>query len=194
MTHPMLDDRRPAVRRSAPLPRIVRALVRRWPTWLGIACAFLFHVDDGRAAGVFVFVAALAYLTTAVLDRPRSAWLTVLGLTVVAVVSQVLGVGYAVVLGPAALVIAVIGLVRGQLRRPGLCALQAPAMLVFGAVVLAAVHAGWALGSAVMAAALIAHGIWDIFHLRANRIVSRSMAEWCAILDLLLGVGILVLL
>jgi hypothetical protein len=38
-----------------------------------------------------------------------------------------------------------------------------------------------------------AHAVWDVIHLRARAIVSPSLAEWCAVLDTLIAVGILVL-
>jgi len=61
------------------------------------------------------------------------------------------------------------GLVGGPLRRPGPPSLQVPA------------------------AGLTAHAAWDAYHWWADRIVVRSFAEWCGVLDLTLGVGILVL-
>ncbi len=102
-------------------------------------------------------------------------------------------VNYALVLGSAALIVAVIGLVRGQLRMPGLPALQAPAMLVCGAVVLAVGYGASTFGGVLLGIALIGHGVWDMVHWRANKIVSRSLAEWCAALDFVLGTGILIL-
>jgi hypothetical protein len=36
------------------------------------------------------------------------------------------------------------------------------------------------------------HALWDIAHWRANRVVSRSFAEWCAVFDFIGGVSILI--
>jgi len=43
----------------------------------------------------------------------------------------------------------------------------------------------------VLAVGLLLHGAWDIAHWRRRAVVSRSLAEWCAGLDITLGVGIL---
>lgn len=45
-----------------------------------------------------------------------------------------------------------------------------------------------------MAAGLIGHGIWDIVHYWANRVVARSYAEMCAVYDILLGAAILIVM
>jgi hypothetical protein len=51
-----------------------------------------------------------------------------------------------------------------------------------------------AVGGYLVAAGLLGHATWDAVHWRANRIVSRSFAEWCGVLDLVIGVGLLVVL
>jgi hypothetical protein len=48
------------------------------------------------------------------------------------------------------------------------------------------------VGRYLLAAGWISHALWDIAHWRANRVVSRSFAEWCAIFDLIGGVSILI--
>jgi hypothetical protein len=71
--------------------------------------------------------------------------------------------------------------------------LQAPATLIFGAVAFIAIAAGSPVGSTLVAVGLLAHTVWDLVHLRARAIVSPSLAEWCAVLDTLIAVGILFL-
>ncbi|HVD79532.1 MAG TPA: hypothetical protein VNB87_03305 [Propionibacteriaceae bacterium] len=70
-------------------------------------------------------------------------------------------------------------------------ALQAPATL--GTLAFIAIAAGSQLGSTLGAVGLLAHTVWDVIHLRARAIVAPSLAEWCAVLDTLIAVGILVL-
>jgi hypothetical protein len=31
------------------------------------------------------------------------------------------------------------------------------------------------------------HGVWDFVHLRADKVVARSYAEWCGVLDVLVA-------
>jgi len=45
----------------------------------------------------------------------------------------------------------------------------------------------------VVAVGLLLHGTWDLAHWRRDAVVSRSLAEWCAALDLTLGAGLLTL-
>ncbi|WP_157107700.1 hypothetical protein [Nocardia amikacinitolerans] len=37
----------------------------------------------------------------------------------------------------------------------------------------------------------IGHGLWDFAHHRANRAVARSFAEFCAVVDVLIGAAVL---
>ncbi|MFC8907015.1 hypothetical protein [Micromonospora sp. NPDC057140] len=49
------------------------------------------------------------------------------------------------------------------------------------------------VGLVLAGLALAAHGIWDVVHYRRNEVVPRSLAEFCVLLDVPLGVGFLVL-
>jgi hypothetical protein len=67
------------------------------------------------------------------------------------------------------------------------------ATMIFGGLAFIAIAAGSQIGSTLVAAGLLAHTVWDVIHLRARAIVAPSLAEWCAVLDTLIAVGILVL-
>jgi hypothetical protein len=41
-----------------------------------------------------------------------------------------------------------------------------------------------------VAAGLFAHAGWDFYHHRADKVVGRSMSEFCFVLDVLLGLVI----
>lgn len=49
------------------------------------------------------------------------------------------------------------------------------------------------VGRYLVAAGLLGHAAWDAVHWHADKIVARSFAEWCAVLDIALGLGILLL-
>jgi hypothetical protein len=49
------------------------------------------------------------------------------------------------------------------------------------------------LGGYLVAAALIGHAVLDVIVWRAREVVTRSLAEFCAVLDLTLGIAIIVL-
>jgi hypothetical protein len=50
-----------------------------------------------------------------------------------------------------------------------------------------------AVGRYIVAAGWFGHAAWNFAHLRADKVVSRSFAEWCTVFDVLRAVGILIL-
>jgi hypothetical protein len=171
------------------------ALLHRWPTALGfgVAALTLSDFEDGREFAIVLLIAAIGYLLIAVLERPRATWWILGGLLVVVVCLRLLDVPPEPVLAIVAAAAIIFGLLRGSLRRLWLPALQVPATLLFGTVAFVALAAGSQVGSTLVAAGLLAHAVWDVIHLRARAIVAPSLAEWCAVLDTLIAVGILIL-
>ncbi len=35
------------------------------------------------------------------------------------------------------------------------------------------------------------HGVWDVVRLKLDKVVARSFAEWCAIIDVVIGIELL---
>ena len=176
-------------------------LAHRWPAALGVAVAALtafdLKLDAGFVASLstLVVVMALVYLGSSALDRRRSAWVVLLaGLPVAFFLAPTSGVAAAVVLLLASLLFLALGVARGQARESGGLTLQAVGMLVFGAGMLVALYVNPTLGGYLVAVGLLGHGVWDIVHYVRNRVVARSYAEFCGILDLLLGAAILLAL
>ncbi|MGI8910535.1 MAG: hypothetical protein ACR2JR_08275 [Rubrobacteraceae bacterium] len=172
-------------------------LKHRWPTALGVAVAVLTAYDMDLDDGILVLsplmvVMALVYLGAAALDWRRFAWLGLLaGLLLLFFIPSTSAVALSVGFLVAALVFLVLGAARGLLRRPGGLTLQAAGMLVFGATALAALYVDLDLGGYFVAAGLIGHAAWDAYHYLRNRVVARSYAECCAVIDLLVGAAIL---
>lgn len=172
-------------------------LAHRWPAALGIAVAALtvYGLEDGRDLAALVVLMALVYVGSAALDRRRFAWVVLLaGVAVLAVVPSTSQVVASEVFLVAALVFVVLGAVRGQLRETGGLTLQAAGMLVFGAGMLAALYVAPETGAYLVAAGLLGHGAWDAVHYVRDGVVARSYAEFCAVLDLLVGVALLFIL
>ncbi|MUN63460.1 hypothetical protein GMA12_09955 [Kocuria sediminis] len=185
---------------TAPASRLVRALARRWPTILGVAfAAFNLATDDPNSITAVLLVLVLAttaYVVIAALVRPGWSW-PVLGVLVAAVVTARL-VSSGPVLELAAMTAVAVGAVavgaaRGAFSRPGPWRWQPFAAVGFMALGLGALWLAPEAGRVLIAAGLIGHGVWDVVHWRRHAVVSRSLAEWCAALDLALGVGMLVL-
>jgi hypothetical protein len=175
-------------------------LKHRWPTALGVVVAAMtaydLEIDAGSISSLaaLVVLMALVYVGAAALDQRRASWVVFLaGFGVMVVFQDLLhsGVEPSAVLLVAALVFVVVGAVRGHLRSPGGLTLQAAGMLGFGVVALVALYVDPDLAGYLVAFALIGHATWDAVHFRLNRVVARSYAEFCAILDLLVGATIL---
>jgi len=80
---------------------------------------------------------------------------------------------------------------RAAHPRHGL-ALQSIAMAGVGTIAASALIVGGNIGASLVAAGLLGHAGWDVYHHRVNRVVVRSMAEFCFVLDTLLAIAIVV--
>ena len=172
-------------------------LAHRWPTALGVAVAALtvFDLRGGTELAALSMLMPVVYLGAAALDRRRFAWVVLLaGVAVLAVVPSSSEVVPSVGFLAAALVFFVVGAARGELRKPGGLALQTVGVLVFGSLVLAALYVDADLGGFLVAIALLGHAVWDTHHCLRDRVVARSYAESCAVVDLLAGAAVLFVL
>ncbi|GAB2924108.1 hypothetical protein [Streptomyces mayteni] len=168
-----------------------QAVPRRWPAGLGLAAVtvqFATGVEREFVATV-VCVACLCYLGAAALGRPWLAWAGIVGGSVVVTVAEVAGLPWWSGVGVAALALVLAGLMT-RAPRPALTA-QTIAMAGFGALAVAALALTPRLGLALAGLALAAHGGWDVIHYRRDAVVPRSLAEFCFVLDVPLGLGAL---
>jgi hypothetical protein len=144
-------------------------------------------------AGLIVLL-PLEYLIVAKLRRRQATWpvaavalLTVFALQALDVVAP------AAVLAAVALIVLVWGVVDGQLFRPDPFRVQALGMLGFAALALVGLIADPDLGRWLVAAGWFLHGVWDFVHFKLDRVVARSYAEWCGVLDLLVAAELVLL-
>ena len=173
----------------------VAAILHRWPTWLAIALAAL-TVGGSTVQSLADVLPMLAffYLAAALLQRRQATWLVAVA-TVAAFAALRLQdwVDPVVAFSVAALALVLWGAVRGQMRRRGALMVETAGMVGFTAIALAALSVDPDLGRYVVAAGWFGHATWDFAHFRADKVVSRSFAEWCAVYDFLRAVGILFL-
>jgi len=188
------DDDSPRAHQAPERRRWTDVQMHRWPTALGIAVAALaaYDIEDGLEFATLTVLMALVYVGAAALDRRRFAWVVLIAglavLTVIPSASEVVpSVGFLVV----ALVFLVLGVARGLWRRPSGLPLQTAGMLTFGSIVLVALYVEPNLGGKLVAFALIGHAAWDAYHYLRDRVVARSYAQFCGVLDLLVGAAIL---
>lgn len=169
---------------------------RRWPTLAGLGFAALvaFDLMSGVELAPVLAASAAVYLGAAALRRPAAAWplffATGVVITVARLLEDRLEPTWVILAGAVAL--GVYGLLRGA-ARPGYgLPLQTLALLGFGAAAGAALVVNPELGAYLVAAGLLGHAAWDAYHHRTNRVVVRSLAEFCLALDTALAVAIVI--
>jgi hypothetical protein len=172
---------------------IRRDLLHRWPSALGLAVAAvqLASGPDTETVATVVGVAVLCYLGAAALGRRWVAWAgcVVFGLVVVA--SQAVGLPWWAVGAGVALVLIGAGLLLRVPAAP--LTAQAAALAGFGGAAAVALLFAPRVGLILGGLALAGHAVWDVIHFRRNQVVPRSLAEFCILLDVPLGVGAIVL-
>ncbi|MCK2217038.1 hypothetical protein MF672_025070 [Actinomadura sp. ATCC 31491] len=176
------------------------ALAARWPTLVALGSAALSIAGTGDLAGEVhglaeaLILLPLLYLLVAKLNRPRLSWPILVGCAVLIVVLRGLDLAPpSVVFGGVAAVVLVWGAVAGDLARSGEFRLQALGMLGFGALALGGLLLAPGAGRYLVAAGWALHAVWDFVHLRRGKVVVRSYAEWCGVLDVLIAVNLLLL-
>jgi hypothetical protein len=175
----------------------LRAALRRWPTAAGIVMAVFvaWGVTAGADIAPVLTASGFVYIGAAAFQRRGAAWpvfflsfavIAAAGFTAYEADLAVWGlIGIAVLL-------AAYGLVRGAARPAEGLPLQGLAMLGFGAVAVAVLLVGGDLGLYLVAAGLLGHAAWDVWHHRTERVVSRSLAEFCVVLDTLAAAAMIV--
>jgi hypothetical protein len=171
-----------------------------WPTLVAIAFTAFVASDLIRASESGADLAAvlaasgLVYLAAAALQKPASAWPVFIISVVVITAGRVGLIGF----DPTWALIALAGLflgyglVRGATNPAGGLPLQTIAMLGFGGMAAAALYVNEAVGAYLVAAGLLGHAAWDVYHHRNNKVVVRSLAEFCFVLDTLLALTIVI--
>jgi hypothetical protein len=178
-----------------PSDRAGTRVTRNWPALAGLAIAAMSAYGIATGADVAAVVAAsgFVYIAAAALGRPAAAWPAFGVAFVLIVVEKLVPAADPILLMSAvAAVLAVVGVARGLLRPGHGLPLQAAAMLVLAVVALLAAQAQPVPAGLLVAGALLAHAVWDAYHHRTGRVVVRSMAEFCGVLDTVLAVLVLV--
>lgn len=181
---------RPGQRR-APAP--VRWIAHRWPTLLGLAtvAGTAIGMTSGVEAGPVIAAALAIYAVAAAFGR-RWAWPAFIATVPIIGISRLVDwqpVPFLLVLGAVA---AVIGIARRRWRPWDGVPLQSAVLVVLGALALVGLSIDSIAGGVLVAVTLLAHAGGDVWYLIGNRVVPRSMAELCCVLDAVLAVVVLV--
>jgi hypothetical protein len=181
---------------QSPRRRWAGVIFHRWPTALGIAVAALSALDleTGLEFAALTVLMAVIYLGAAVFERPWTAWVVLFsGLPLAFIIPSTSWTDRSVILLVVGTVLLAVGVVRGQLVKPGGFPLQTAGMLIFGSAILVALYVDPGLGGKLVGITILGHGAWDTYHYLRNAVVQRSYAEFCAMVDLVLGGAILVM-
>ena len=188
--------------RRPPTPRakaVVTALGRRWPTALALASAAFILAGNpsgetvGRLAEVLLFL-PLLYLVVSTLRRPALTWVVlIVGVGVTSGLQALGWVDMPVALLAAALAATIWGGTHRRFGDGSYFTVQVVGMVAFGAVALIATAVDPTASRYLVAAGWLAHGCWDFVHLWRDRVVSRSYAEWCGVVDVLVAAQLVAL-
>jgi len=154
-------------------------ILRWWPTLTGIALACFVALDMSSGSELAAVLAAsgLVYLGSAALGKPSAAWPLFFGTFIIITITKVSLTNVNatwIFLVLAALWVAY-GLLRGAARPIEGLPLQAIAMIGFGTTAAIALIAGKDLGAYLVAAGLLGHAAWDVYHHRVNKV---ARARW----------------
>lgn len=169
-------------------------VLNRWPTALALgmtAIGFGGKESPEVVAALWdaLILMQVGYLVIAKVQRRQASWpVIVTALTIIIVLRGLDVIAPSAVFAAIALVVLVWGAIDGQLRHSGALQAQVLGMLGFGALALVGLIVEPDLGRYLVAAGLFLHGVWDLVHLRLNKVVARSHAEWCFVIDIILAV------
>ncbi|GAB3631823.1 hypothetical protein GCM10027421_11760 [Microbacterium shaanxiense] len=167
-----------------------RAWSTIWPAALGVlvAAATAYALTDGRDIAPVVVASGVVYLAAAATGRRWTAW-AAFGVTIPLIaLTKVTDLDATLWLLVLAGILLVIGLGSRRLHPWWSFPLQTAAMLVLGAIAVIATQVNPVVGGLLVAAALLGHAAWDVYHHRTGRVVGRSLAEFCAVLDVLVAI------
>jgi hypothetical protein len=180
------------------------ALTNRCPTALalvstagGIAVMALLD-RDAEMFGPLVAMMAAIYLMAYAIGRPVSVWVALIVMSTLVSVFQVLDRRDALGVHPGVAMAIVLVLTwlwtvaRRRYTDSGTFSLQTAGMVGFGAVTLVAAAVEPRAGVALAGVGFLAHGAWDAYHYRMNKVVHRTYAEFCGVVDLVTGTALLV--
>jgi len=195
-TAPLTSDA-PAPDAAPDRPGLRGLVARRWPTLLALVLVAPGLADRPTPETVEALASAMLllpmwYLVITATGRRSWTWpVLVVGIAAFVLLRMQDRVEPAVVLLATALVAVLWGAMRGGLGRPSFL-LQVSGLVAYGGLALAGLVLAPEVGRYVVAAGWFGHGLWDLAHARADAGVSRSGAEWCGVVDVLIGVQLAV--
>lgn len=168
-------------------------MLARWPSVIGLLAMLANTAGglDSHVTAMIIILAAMCYLGAAALGSSRSGWV-VLGVGIVAVaVARLTGLDTTTTLLVMGAGFAVFGFLRGAEVDRRELELQMLGFVGFSAIALTAMMSEPLLAAHLAAIAATGHATWDMIHYIRDKVVSRSLTEFCFMLDLGLGIALL---
>lgn len=180
---------------AAARPGPLAALLARWPSLVGLVLLVAAAAGgvEAHLTAMIIMIAALCYLAAAAFGHRITAWIAlpiISALVFVAMITPLDAIVLILVLAAAVSVFGLIRLPRTGRRELGF---QAAGFVVFTGVGLVAMMQGPVLAAHLAGLVAIGHGVWSVIHHRRNQVVSRSFAEFCAVLSIGLGAVTLII-
>jgi len=154
-----------------------------------------FDLSAGVELAKVLAASAVLYIGAAALKRPAAAWPMLFVTFAVLITVEAFDAGFdatwpVLCFG---VLLSLYGLARGALRPAAGLPLQTWALLGFGTVAALALSAAPSVGSYLVAIGLLGHAGWDLYHHRVNKVVARSLAQFCLVLDTALASTIILI-
>lgn len=179
-------------------------LVDRWPSALGVVLAaagiVVIAMTDHVVAYFLPVVVMMAgiYLVTFAIGPPGVVWLA--GAVFSTVIAALLALDAAKVLpvDPATGMVGVVVLAwlwtvaRRRFADGTTFSVQTAGFVGFGAVSVVGTAVAPRLALLLTGVGFFAHGLWDAYHFRARKVVARSWAEFCGVVDITVGPALIV--
>ncbi|MBF6214770.1 hypothetical protein IU433_25320 [Nocardia puris] len=134
----------------------------------------------------------MCYLAAAAIGSRRSGWVMVGVAGGVVFPAPLVGVDPTAALLAMGVGFAVFGFLRGDRIDRRELGVQTLGFAGFSAIALTAMMSGPLIAAHLAAVAALGHALWDVIHFVREKVVSRSLTEFCVVLDF--GLGVLLLL
>lgn len=168
---------------------------RLWPAALGVivAAGTIYGLTDARDVAPVVAASGLVYLAAAASGRRAAAWIAFAVTFLLITLDKFAGVDALPWLFGLAAVLLAVGFVGRRTSPWWSFPLQVAAMVILGAAAYLALQSSPLAGGLIVSAALLGHAGWDIHHHRTDRVVDHTLAQFCAVLDILVALAVAVL-
>jgi hypothetical protein len=179
-------------------------VVSRWPTALavvaaaGVVLVIVRFANEADYFGASIATMAGIYLFAYGLGRPWTAWPAFLLLSALVTILQfahthgVLPFDAPVGMAAVLVVLWLWAVVRRRFTDRPTFAVQTAGAAGFAVVTLLCVAVQPTLGALLAGVGILAHAAWDAYHWRTGKVVHRSWAEFCFVLDLIVGAALII--